>query len=103
MAGGPPRTSVSLFNQGLIQVLQAAVVGLEPKSQHMLALGDRPDGSGPLQPLAAFVTNPAGGAIVSATGPIRQIVDPASAPVSARRYLVIATATGTPEQVQVVP
>jgi hypothetical protein len=41
-----------------------------------------------LQPLAAFITNPAGSAIVEAAGPIRQIVlDPNEA---ARRYLVIA-------------
>jgi YVTN family beta-propeller protein len=85
---GQAPTSVSLFDQGLIQVLQASVTGLEPKQKYVLALADRADGSGPLQPLAAFVTNPAGSAIVNATGPIRQIVnDP---PMSARRYLVIA-------------
>ena len=31
-------TSVSLFDQGLIQVLQASVTGLEPKQQYVLAL-----------------------------------------------------------------
>ena len=31
-------TSVSLFDQGLIQVLQAAVTGLEPKQPYVLAL-----------------------------------------------------------------
>ena len=81
-------TSVSLFDQGLIQVLQASVTGLQPKQKYVLALAERGDGSGPLQPLAAFMTNPAGSAIVNATGPIRQIVsDPAT---SERRYLVIA-------------
>ena len=67
-------TSVSLFDQGLIQVLQASVTGLEPKQKYVLALADKPDGSGSLQPLAAFMTNPAGSAIVDAAGPIRQIV-----------------------------
>jgi YVTN family beta-propeller protein len=81
-------TSVSMFDQGLIQVLQASVTGLEPKQKYVLALADKPDGSGSLQPLAAFMTNPAGSAIVDAAGPIRQIVlDPNEA---ARRYLVIA-------------
>ena len=85
---GKAPTSVSLFDQGLIQVLQASVTGLEPKQKYVLALADRADGGGPLQPLAAFMTNPAGSAIVNATGPIRQIVnDPAT---SERRYLVIA-------------
>lgn len=85
---GQAPTSVSLFDQGLIQVLQASVTGLEPKQKYVLALADRVDGDGSLQPLAAFMTNPAGSAIVNATGPIRQIVhDPAT---SERRYLVLA-------------
>jgi YVTN family beta-propeller protein len=81
-------TSVSLYDQGLIQVLQAAVTGLQPKSPYVLALADNSDGSGPLEPLATFTTNPAGAAIVNTTGPIRQTVQ---APiVKQRRYLVIA-------------
>jgi YVTN family beta-propeller protein len=85
---GQAPTSVSLFDQGLIQVLQASVTGLEPKQKYVLALADSADGGGTLQPLAAFVTNPAGSAIVNATGPIRQIVQ--NPVTSARRYLVIA-------------
>src|SRR6266436_2988888 len=89
---GQTPTSVSLFDQGLIQVLQASVTGLAPKQKYVLALADRVDG-GHLQPLAAFMTNPAGSAIVNATGPIRQIVrDPAT---SERRYLVIAPGDAT--------
>jgi YVTN family beta-propeller protein len=87
--GGMAPTSVSLFDQGLIQVLQASVTELEPKQKCVLALADKADGSGTLQPLAAFMTNPAGSAIVNATGPIRQIVRNAAA--STQRYLVIAT------------
>jgi len=81
-------TSVSLFDQGLIQVLQASATGLEPKQKYVLALADHVDGSGALQPLATFKTNPAGSAIVNATGPIRQIVDQSAK--AERRYLVIA-------------
>lgn len=87
--GGKAPTSVSLFDQGLIQVLQASVTGLQPRQKYVLALADHGDGSGPLQPLAAFMTNPAGSAIVNAVGPIRQIVDQSAA--AARRYLVIAS------------
>jgi len=96
--GGP--TSVSLFDQGLIQVLQAAVSGLKPGKPYVLALARRRDGGGggggggPPEPLAAFTTNPAGAAVVDAIGPIRQIVR-ASTPAE-RRYLVIAE--GTPAQ-----
>jgi YVTN family beta-propeller protein len=105
-AGGAamkPPTSVSLFDQGLTQVLQAAVTGLDPKSTYALALAARPDGTGSLEPLAAFKTNPAGSAIVNAVGPIRQIVQ--SEEQASRRYLVIVRSTndglGAPVQVQV--
>ena len=81
-------TSVSLFDQGLIQVLQASVTGLQPKQRYVLALADKVDGTGAVQPLAAFMTNPAGSAIVNAVGPIRQIVQNATS--AERRYLVIA-------------
>ncbi len=92
--GGGEPTSVSLFDQGLIQVLQAAVTGLEPGKPYVLALSHRRDGGGPLEPLAAFTTNPAGAAVVDAIGPIRQVVR-AGTEVE-RRYLVIAS--GTPAQ-----
>jgi YVTN family beta-propeller protein len=86
---GKAPTSVSLFDQGLIQILQASVTGLQPKQKYVLALAEHEDGSGPLQPLAAFMTNPAGSAIVNAAGPIRQIVDQGAK--ADRRYLVIAS------------
>jgi YVTN family beta-propeller protein len=101
-AGDKPATSVSLFDQGLLQVLQASVTGLPPKQPHVLALATKPDGSGPLEPLAAFNSNPAGAAIVNAVGPIRQIVQ--SEDAGSRRYLVIVPGTpaqlGTPVQIQ---
>jgi YVTN family beta-propeller protein len=86
---GKPPTSVSLFDQGLIQILQASVTGLQPRQKYVLALAEQEDGSGPLQPLAAFMTNPAGSAIVNAVGPIRQIVDQTAK--ADKRYLVIAS------------
>jgi YVTN family beta-propeller protein len=85
---GKAPTSVSLFDQGLIQVLQASVTGLAPKQKYVLALAERADGSGSVQPLAEFMTNPAGSAIVDATGQIRQIVQ--NATEAQRRYLMIA-------------
>jgi YVTN family beta-propeller protein len=96
-------TSVSLFDQGLLQVLQASVTGLQPKQTYVLALSTEANGSGALEPLAEFTTNPAGAAIVSAVGPIRQVVrGEGSTP---RRYLAIVSGTpdrlGSPVQVQV--
>ncbi len=90
-SGDRPPTSVTLFDQGLVQVLQAAVSGLEPKQPYVLALSSTPDGKGQLQPLAAFTTNPAGSAIANAIGPIRQLVRDAG--TAERRYLVISPGT----------
>ena len=101
-AGASPPTSVTLFDQGLIQVLQAAVTGLEPKHPYVLGLSNRADGDGATEALASFMTNPAGSAIVNAIGPIRQVVQ--GGPDAPRRYLVIAPGStavlGKPVQIQ---
>ncbi|HKE37472.1 MAG TPA: YncE family protein [Candidatus Baltobacteraceae bacterium] len=94
-----PPTSVSLFDQGLVQVLEAAVTALTPMHAYILALAARPDGSGSIEPLARFTTNPAGSAVVNAIGPIRQIVRAEHR--QTRRYLVIISETnGTPRQLE---
>src|SRR5260370_42180009 len=100
-----PATHVTLFDQGLVQVVQAAVTGLPPKQPFVLALSDDAKGAGRLEPLAAFMTNPAGAAIVNTIGPIRQVIQ---ADVNApKRYLVIAPGTpaqpGQPVKVQAPP
>jgi hypothetical protein len=85
-------------------VLQAAVTGLTPKHTYVLAFATRPDGTGSIEPLRQFATNPAGSAIVNAIGPIRQVVRMPQG--AARRYLVILStgsdgSPATPVQVQV--
>ncbi len=103
-SGNPDVTTVSLFDQGLTQVLQAAVVGLEPAKPYVLALTSKPDGTGEIEPVAQFMTNPAGAAIVNAVGPIRQIVDPTAQARDERRYLAVMTVEngkpGRPVQLQ---
>jgi YVTN family beta-propeller protein len=95
-------TSVSLSDQGLVQVLEAAVTGLEPGKPYVLALASEPSGAGVSEPLQGFMTNPAGAAIVNAIGPVRQLVR--GEDEIPRRYLVILPGTtdnhGTPVQVQ---
>ena len=95
-------TSVSLSDQGLVQVLEAAVTGLEPGKPYLLALASEPSGTGVLEPLQGFMANPAGAAIVNTIGQIRQLVR--GEDKSPRRYLVIAPGTaeqhGAPVQVQ---
>jgi YVTN family beta-propeller protein len=97
-------TTVSLFDQGLTQVLQAAVAGLEPAKPYALALTSNADGTGEIQLIAQFMTNPAGAAVVNAVGPIRQIVDPAAPVRDERRYLAVMTVEngkpGRPVQLQ---
>ena len=101
-ASGEPPTSVSLYDQGLIQVLEASVTGLQPEQPYLLALTEKQDGTGALQPLQPFTTNAAGAAIVNAIGPIRQLVRTSSP--AERRYLVILSGTadksGPPVQVE---
>jgi YVTN family beta-propeller protein len=95
-------TSVSLSDQGLVQVLEAAVTGLEPGKPYVLALASEPSGTGTIEPLQSFMTNPAGAAVVNTIGPIRQLVRGESN--NPRRYLVIlpgsADSHGVPVQVQ---
>jgi YVTN family beta-propeller protein len=102
VAGAQPPTSVSLYDQGLVQILEASVTGLEPKRPYVLAFSERASGGGKLEPLEGFMTNPAGSAIVNAVGPIRQIVQ--GAENTPRRYLVIvprsATQSVQPVQIQ---
>jgi YVTN family beta-propeller protein len=95
-------TSVSLSDQGLVQMLEAAVTGLEPGKPYLLALASEPSGAGALEPLQGFMTNPAGAAIVNAIGPVRQMVR--GEDKIPRRYLAILPGTadnhGSPVQVQ---
>lgn len=102
LATGAVATSVSLFDQGAVQILQASVTGLQPGSPYVLGLSERPDGQGAIVPLATFITNPAGAAVVNASGPVRDLVRDATQP--ARRFLVIVSGTlstlGPPAQTQ---
>jgi YVTN family beta-propeller protein len=95
-------TTVVVNNQGLVDILQAGVTGLEPKKGYFLALSNNADGSGPLDPIAKFMGNPAGAAIVGAVGPLRKTVQGTTS--TAKRYLVISPNVddkpGAPIQVQ---
>ena len=89
---------MTLFDQGQVQILQAAAVGLKPKAAYVLAIADNPKGEGKLQALAGFMTSPSGSAVVNAVGPLRNVVS-ADTPAP-RRYLVIAE--GKPDELGIV-
>lgn len=57
-----------------MQVLEAAVTGLEPRRPYVLGLAEQPSGAEALEPLTCFTTNPTGSAVVNAIGAIRQVV-----------------------------
>jgi len=99
---GKVETTVAVNNQGLVDLLEAAVTGLEAKKPYLLALVDNADGSGPLEPLARFMTNPAGAQIVVTVGPLRKAVQGNEG--SPRRFLVVVPwkeeKPGAPVQVQ---
>ncbi len=99
---GKAETSVAVNNQGLVDLLEAAVTGLEANKPYVLGLADNADGSGLVEPLAKFMTNPAGAAIVVTVGPLRRVVQGFAG--SPRRFLVIAPLNenkpGAPVQVQ---
>jgi DNA-binding beta-propeller fold protein YncE len=94
-------TSVTLNNQGPIDLLEAAVTGLQPNTSY--TLGYVPDLYNPddnFQALSTFTTNAAGAQIVESIGPLRQVVAGTPRPED-RRFLVIVPAGETqPVQVQ---
>jgi YVTN family beta-propeller protein len=102
-ASGPP-TTVTLNYQGPIDLLEAAVTGLDPNASYTLGLAPNPQApEEAFQPLATFKTNAAGAQIVESLGPLRQIV--AGSPQSQdqrdqKNYLLIVP-TGSTEPVQV--
>jgi YVTN family beta-propeller protein len=79
-------TTVTASSQGLVDYVQAAVTGVEPKQTYLLATSANADGSGQLTALAKFTANPAGAAIVDAIGALRAVLNSENA---SRRYLVI--------------
>jgi hypothetical protein len=103
-ASGPP-TTVTLNYQGPIDLLEAAVTGLDPTASYTLGLV--PNLGAPakdFQPLATFQTNAAGAQIVESLGPLRQVVPGSPQQENQhdeRRFLEIVPAGGTqPVQVQ---
>jgi YVTN family beta-propeller protein len=96
-------TTVSINNQGLIDMVEAAVTGLQPKQSYQLVLVEHATSPyGEIQPLETFQTNPAGAAVVTTIGPIKRIV--ADSSETQRRYLAIVPVEdgnqGMPVQVQ---
>ena len=94
-------TSVTLNNQGPIDLLEAAVTGLQPDTSY--TLGYVPDLSDPddnIQPLSTFTTNAAGAQIVESIGPLRQVVAGTPQPGDQRFLEIVPKGDTQPVQVQ---
>jgi YVTN family beta-propeller protein len=100
---GNARSTVAVNNQGLTDLFEAAVTGLEPGTTYTISLASNPDGGGLREPLATFKANPAGAAIVTGITQLRAMIS-SDAGAGTRRYLVITQNTsisdGTVVQVQ---
>jgi hypothetical protein len=94
-------TSVTLNNQGPIDLLEAAVTGLKPNTSY--TLGYVPDLANPgdnFQALSTFMTNAAGAQIVESIGPLRQVVAGTPQPGDQRFLLIVPAGETQPVQVQ---
>jgi DNA-binding beta-propeller fold protein YncE len=94
-------TTVTLNNQGPIDLLEAAVTGLQPNTSY--TLGYVPDLAAPgqnFQPLNTFTTNAAGAQIVESIGPLRQVVAGTPQPGDQRFLEIVPTGGTQPAQVQ---
>jgi YVTN family beta-propeller protein len=83
---------VAVNSLGLLDLVQIAAEGLEPKAQYQVYLSESVQPPFVrLQPLAVLKTNPDGAGIVQAIGPLKTLVGgAASAPnVPPRRFLIV--------------
>ncbi|MCW8308731.1 MULTISPECIES: YncE family protein [Acidiphilium] len=103
-----PITTVSVNDQGLIDLVEAAVTGLKPKAKYQLALAGKATAPwGAITPLMNFKSNPAGAAIVTAFTPLKTIVRPHGQDEpkdTQQRYLIVrpinASGPGLPVEAQ---
>jgi YVTN family beta-propeller protein len=96
-------TTVTLNNQGPIDLLEAAVTGLNPNSSYTLGLVPNLVARDQnFLPLATFQTNAAGAQIVESLGPLRQVLSGPPPQQEDRRFLaIVPTGETQPVQVQV--
>src|SRR6185503_8094708 len=85
------QASVAVNSLGLLDLIQIAARGLSPRTQYQVYLAESnrlPFGK--LEPLAILKTNPDGGGIVQAIGPLKVLARSASSFSSpSRRFLIV--------------
>jgi len=94
-------TTVTLNYQGPLDLLEAAVTGLQPYTSYTLGYApDLADPANNFQALSAFTTNAAGAQIVESIGPLRQVVAGTPQPGDQRFLEIVPTGGTQPAQVQ---
>jgi len=85
------QASVAVNALGLLDLVQIAAAGLAPKTQYQVYLAESDHAPfGRLVPLAVIKTNPDGGGIAQAIGPLKTLAaGDAAAPASSRRFLIV--------------
>ena len=85
------QASVAVNSLGLLDLVQIAAAGLAPKTQYRVYLAESDHAPfGRLVPLGVLRTNPDGGGIVQAIGPLKTLAgDTAAAGLSSHRFLIV--------------
>jgi len=85
------QASVAVNSLGLLDLVQIAVEGLAPNTQYQVYLADSDHAPNrKLEPLAILKTNPDGGGIVQAIGPLKALAgENASSSSASRRFLIV--------------
>jgi YVTN family beta-propeller protein len=86
-----PSTSVAINNEGLIDVVQVAASGLQPKHAYAVAIARDRGGKVTTSPVVRFVTNPSGAAVASTILQLKVALNGRDVDHE-RRYLVISDA-----------
>jgi YVTN family beta-propeller protein len=83
------RASVAVNSVGLLDLVQIAASGLEPKTRYQVCLADAPRAPfGKVDPLTVLTTNSDGAGIVQSVGPMKSLGPVGSAEV-VRRFLIV--------------
>lgn len=85
------QASVAVNSLGLLDLIQIAAEGLAPNTQYQIYLAESDQAPfGKLEPLAILKTNPDGGGIVQAIGPLKALAgENASSSSASRRFLIV--------------
>jgi hypothetical protein len=94
------QASVAVNSLGLLDLLEVGAENLMPTSQYQLNLVEPADRSEKLEPLAVFMTQPDGSAVVQAIGPLKTLAAEAgtSENGSKDQYLTV-TPANNPSQI----